>query len=82
MSALSLRIRELIAESVTDCPVAPEEMTPDTSLHVDLGCDSLDLLEVVMILEETFSLYIDDEMVASFKTVGDIVAHVEKRVRA
>lgn len=39
----------------------------------DLQLDSLDLLEVVMVLEEDFNIAIDDEIVESIKTVQDVV---------
>ena len=44
----------------------------------DLGMDTIDIIQVVMTIEETFKLpEIADDDVAKFKTVADIIAYVE-----
>ncbi|MBI1262954.1 MAG: acyl carrier protein [Rhizobiales bacterium] len=82
MSKLSLQLREIIAECITGCPVAPEEMTHEMTLVADLGCDSLDRIEMAMTLEEKFELRIDDEVIDQFESVGDIVTYIDGRVSA
>ena len=47
------------------------------SLESDLGLDSLDAVELGMALEEEFGLTIDEEKLASFKTVEDIVNFID-----
>jgi acyl carrier protein len=44
----------------------------------DLGCDSLDFVEVVMAVEEEFGIMISDEEAEGWKTVADIRATVAR----
>jgi acyl carrier protein len=48
-------------------------------LIADLGADSLDAVELVMELEEVFSIEIPDEDCEKMKTVGQIVDYLDKR---
>lgn len=71
-----LRIREIIADFITPCSLAPEEMRDDTRLVDDLRADSLEIIEMAMALEEEFEIEVPDEAVEEFETVGDVVKHV------
>ncbi|MDR1947060.1 MAG: acyl carrier protein [Desulfovibrio sp.] len=61
--------------------VSADEVTPDASFVEDLGADSLDLTELIMAMEEEFSLEIDDEEAQKLLKVKDAVAYVEKHVK-
>lgn len=67
------KVRDIIAETLA-CDAAI--VTPEASLKDDLGADSLDSVELVMALEEAFDMMIEEEKLADFKTVGDIVAYL------
>ena len=54
-----------------------EKITRDTDIMADLGADSLDLVELIMSLEEEYSINVTDEAVYQFKTVGEITDFVE-----
>lgn len=54
-----------------------EETTLDISLK-SLGLDSLDGVELTMMLEDEFGLYIDDEDSEKWQTPRDILTYVEK----
>ena len=69
------KVQELVADLQA---VDEQEVTRNASLRDDLGADSLDLVELVMTLEETFEIEIADEDGENFKTVGDVVDFVEK----
>jgi len=47
----------------------------------DLGADSLDTVELVMALEEEFGIEIPDEDAEKAKTVGDVVAYIDKKLK-
>ena len=49
----------------------------NASLENDLGLDSLDAVELGMALEEEFGITIDEDKLASFKTVEDIVNFID-----
>jgi acyl carrier protein len=56
---------------------APRTLTPDDRLVADLGLDSLDLIDVVSVLEEVFSSQVVDAVIdqsADIETVGQLVA--------
>jgi len=59
-----------------------EQLKPDSKLTDELGADSLDSIDIVMDLEEKFKIEIADEEVQLVKTVNDIVAIVEKKIKA
>jgi len=61
--------------------VEPDSITLDTGFEDDLGADSLDLVELSMILEEEFGVdEMSEEDVAGIKTVGDLVSYLQNKV--
>ena len=72
------KIRELICEQFA---VDPTTITEETNFLQDLSADSLDFVELVMNIEDTFELpEISEDEIRSIQTVGDLVAYV-KNVR-
>ncbi|WP_353893960.1 acyl carrier protein [Proteinivorax hydrogeniformans] len=70
------KIKKIIEEQLD----IEEEITKETSFE-DMGVDSLDIFQLVVELEETFEIEIDDSEAASMKTVGDAVDFVEKKTK-
>lgn len=68
-------VRALIAKQLD---VDPETITKDSRLIEDLKADSLDVVELIMDLEQEYSITIPDEELPNIRTVGDIVAYLEK----
>ena len=68
-------VRALIAQQLN---LNESEITRESRLVDDLHADSLDIVELVMSLEEEIGTEISDEELSKLKTVGDIVAYVEK----
>lgn len=50
--------------------VEPSQVTPEASFADDLGADSLDLVELVMALEETFDIEVAEDELKEIRTVG------------
>ncbi len=46
----------------------------------DLGADSLDVVEMLMAMEETFGISVPDEDIEDLITVNDVVAYVESNM--
>ncbi|MCQ2742844.1 MAG: phosphopantetheine-binding protein [Bacilli bacterium] len=46
----------------------------------DLGLDSLDVVEMCLELEEKYGIQFETEELATFKTVGDLFASIEKKL--
>lgn len=56
--------------------------TPDTTLHGDLFGNDIDLLQIIMEIEDSLDIEIDDDEAESIKTVGDLFSMVEGKLKA
>lgn len=68
------KIREIIASQFD---IDEEKITMETTVADDLGADSLDVVEVLMSVEDEFSVEIPDEAIEEIKSVGDLVNYIE-----
>lgn len=58
-----------------------EEMTPEANIYEDLGLDSLDTVDMVIVLEGAFNFKIrEEEAVRAIRTLGDIHRFVLEKV--
>ena len=57
--------------------VSADEVVPEASFVDDLGADSLDLVELVMVLEEEFGQEIPDEAAEKIQTVQDAISYIQ-----
>ncbi len=64
------RVKEIIVEQLS---VSEEEVVPEASFVDDLGADSLDLVELIMVMEEKFEQEIPDEDAEKLQTVNDAI---------
>ena len=56
------------------------KFTEDANLVNDLGLSSVGVLYVVIAIEEFFGIRFDDVGFADFKTVGDVINYIEKKL--
>ena len=56
-----------------------EELVPEAHILDDLGADSLDVVELMMALEESFDIVVPDEDVGRLQTIGDVQQYLEIR---
>ncbi|WP_099467554.1 acyl carrier protein [Konateibacter massiliensis] len=68
------RMKEIIAEQLS---TEAGGITLTTSFKEDLGADSLDLFELVMALEDEYSVEIPSEDLEKLVTVGDVVDYLK-----
>lgn len=73
------RVRDILSSGLFVFDIAPAEITPATTLD-DLAFDSLDRVELTMTAEETFRIELDDEAAQDARTVGDLVALIDRAV--
>jgi acyl carrier protein len=69
MATIQDKTRALISSKMK---IAESEITEDKHLFNDLGADSLDFVELSMILEHEFNVKFSEEDTAKVKTVGDL----------
>jgi len=60
-----------------------DDVTPSADFVKDLGCDSLDTVELIMAFEEAFEIEIPDEDVETIRTAQQAVDYLrDQRVKA
>jgi len=72
------RVKNVIVEQLG---VSADEVVPEASFVDDLGADSLDLVELVMVLEEVFGREIPDEDAEKIQTVQDAISYIKSGVK-
>jgi acyl carrier protein len=77
MAAVEERVTEIIIEQLG---IAKLEVVPEASFIDDLGADSLDIVELVMAMEETFDIEIPDDDAEKIQTIGDAFSYVKERL--
>ena len=69
-TALRLKVVEVLAE---EFELDPADMGPEATLYEDLGLDSLDAVDMVVVLEKTFDMKLtDEEALRSIRTMEDL----------
>jgi acyl carrier protein len=71
------KVKEIIMDKLG---VEESQITPPASFINDLGADSLDIVELVMGFESTFSVSIPDEDAEKIGTVGDAVKYLTEKL--
>ena len=71
------QVKNIVVEQLG---VSVDEVVPEASFVDDLGADSLDLVELVMVLEEEFGKEIPDEDAEKIQTVQDAINFITKNM--
>ncbi len=69
------KVRELLMAQLN---LDEEKVTMEADIVDDLQADSLDVFEMLVIMEEEFNITLSDDRAKQIKTVGDLVAFVEE----
>jgi acyl carrier protein len=59
--------------------VTREECVPEASFLDDLGADSLDLVELIMEMEETFDIQIADDELQQVRSIKDVLDYLRNK---
>lgn len=62
---------------VEELQLDADEIKMESELINDLGVNSIELADLVMLCEDKFGIEIDDEDIHKFVTVGDVVTYLE-----
>lgn len=72
------KVKKLLAEQLN---IKPDAITLKSRVIEDLGADSLDVVEMLMVLEDEFNVTVSDEESLNLKTVGDIVNLIDSKTK-
>lgn len=62
---------------VDDLSIDPSQITMDAELAKDLGINSLELADLILLCEDKLGVEIDDKQLSKFISVGDIVNYLQ-----
>jgi acyl carrier protein len=79
MPAVEDKVKQIIVDQLG---VDASDVTEASSFVDDLGADSLDRVELIMALEETFGMEIPDEDAEKIATVQDAVDYIQKNAKS
>ncbi|MBQ2675792.1 MAG: acyl carrier protein [Clostridia bacterium] len=69
------KVKEILVDQLS---LDDSEVTMESNIIDDLNADSLDVVDLIMSLEDEFSMEFPEEEADNLKTVGDIVNYIEK----
>lgn len=68
------KLKEILVEEMQ---ISEDTIKMEATLREDLGMNSIELSELVLICEEKFGIEIDEEIAKDFVTVKDVVDYLE-----
>ena len=75
-NAIFAKVKEYILQQL---PVDEGKIVDSARMIEDLGADSANLMMLIMDLETEFNMTVEDEVLGTIKTVGDIVDYIQKK---
>ena len=78
-SQIESKVNDFLIE---DLEIDQENIIPEARLKEDVGIDSLDFVDIVVIVEKNFGFKIKPEEMASVVTLGDFYDYIERKVNA
>lgn len=78
MSDVFDKVKSIIAERLS---IDESKIQESSSFIEDLGADSLDTVELIMQLEDSFGIQIPDEDAEKISTVGDAVKYIDEHAK-
>ena len=74
---IEAKVKEFLIE---DLEIDEEKIKPEALLKDDIGIDSLDFIDIVVIVEKKFGFRIKTEEMANVKTFSDFCDYIETKV--
>ncbi len=66
---------------IDEFEIAEEDLEPDARLINDLGIESLDFVDIAVIIEKDFGFKVVKEEITKVKTLNDLYEYIEDRVK-
>lgn len=71
---------KLKAMAVEQIGIDPALIKPESDIIKDLGCDSLDIVDMLMSVEEEFGVTVGDKDVSEMRTMADVVNFIDNKL--
>ncbi len=71
------KVREFLIE---DIEIDEEKIVPQARLKEDLGIDSLDFVDIVVLVDKQFGFKIRQEEMKGIKTLSDFCDYIEGKI--
>ena len=75
-----MTVEEQVRENVAKITHVDKSIITRQSTFKEIKADSLDVVQALVAVEETFGIEIPDEEAQKFQNFGDFVSYVESRV--
>lgn len=72
------KVKDMLAN---DLQINPDDIKLEAELVNDLGINSLELADLILLCEEKFNLEVKDDDIHKFITVGDVVTYLEENTK-
>ncbi len=72
------KVKDMLAN---DLQINPDDIKLEAELINDLGINSLELADLILLCEEKFNLEVKDDDIQKFITVGDVVTYLEANAK-
>ena len=79
-SEISEKLMGVMKMAIPSSEIDLDNITEDSNLVTDLGLSSVGVLYIVIAIEEFFNIRFDNIGFADFKTVGDVINYIEKKI--
>ncbi len=67
------KLKEIMTEELD---LNADDIKPEALLVNDLDVNSLEFMNVIMVVEETFEIFLDEDRLRKLKTVDDVVNYI------
>ena len=64
---------------VEELQLNADDIKPESELANDLGINSIELTDLIMLCEDKFGVTIEDEDLHKFVTIADVVSYLEEK---
>lgn len=78
INSMENKVKQIIENKLG---IASGDYRNEESFQEDLGCDSLDMVDLIMECEKQFSISIPDDDVDKLRTVQDLIDYVEEHAK-
>jgi acyl carrier protein len=82
LDRLSLSVRERVIDLVSETLGVPRDRITRHTSFKDLGADSLDQVDLLLLIEDEFKITIPDHEAEKIHTVGQAIEHIEKHIKS